>query len=338
MNAFENISDDTVLLILDRVSDPISALIHPWFYVGAAHELFGIHNNLISIPDKTIVLNERHDTFLKEYGCRFLGEVGPAVADRLREAKRLNDSTKKPIQTAEQIAEFVRTASQLQEQFHIAENHVSLTSAINTKVTDENLISVGELEQSFAVSDDPVIHCREILNLHENNNIPKHEIMKLLLLFALRYEGRAVEQFQQLKEIFPEYVGIMSSITQVAGASKRGADDILAGRNRLTQLFSDIRALYTSNSKFLDQFKCQLTSIIDRVKKGQLSAEQYPFIDGKRAEFLKPKRLIVFYVGGATYYELRAAKEATEIDVVVGGTFVHNSSSFIQYELQPFTK
>lgn len=338
LNSYDNVSDDTVLLIVDRLTDPISALIHPWFYLGAIHDIFGIHNNFVALPKNTIVLNERHDNFLKNYGCKFLGDVGPAVHEKSKEAKRLNDSTKKTINNPNQISEIVNTATQLQEQYRILENHLSLASSINDKVANENLISIGDVEQSIVnCDDDPAIHLNEILSLKDKENISFDDITRLVLLFSLKYEGRAQEQFNTLKTVFPDLTHLISATLKVAGSSKRGPENIFSSKSKLTQFFSDIKALYDANSRLLDQYNCNLVSIIERVKKGQLSPETYPFIDGKRAEFLKPKRLIVFYLGGATYYELKAAKESTDIDVLIGGTCIHNASSFIKNEIQPFS-
>jgi hypothetical protein len=52
---------------------------------------------------------------------------------------------------------------------------------------------------------------------------------------------------------------------------------------------------------------------------------------------MRVRRLVVFYVGGATYTEMRTAGEVTDIEVIIGGTTVHNTTSFIRFEVEPFT-
>jgi hypothetical protein len=54
-----------------------------------------------------------------------------------------------------------------------------------------------------------------------------------------------------------------------------------------------------------------------------------------------PKRIIVFYVGGITYEEARLAYEAAvkpqagvpPLDIIVGGTTVHNMQTFVHGEI-----
>ena len=331
-------TDNACLLVIDRTSDPIAALLHPWFYIGAIHDLFGIRNNVVAVPGRQdhLVIDERHDTFLQQYQCCFLADVGPAVADGMGQAKELNEEAKQTIRTPDQIADVVNAATQFQEQFSLVGNHVSFTSAINDRVTDHHLIVVGELEQGLATNDDPTRQCQEILRLSEDPNIPHEAIIRLLLLFALRYEKRAEEQMNKLMEAFPREIELMKAVVEQFGSEKRTQDNILAEKGTLTQFFTDIRALCDAQPKLLDQYKCLLTSIIDRVKKGKLSPDQYPFVTTRRNEATKPRMLIVFYVGGVTYTEMRAAHEATDIDVIVGGTFVHNADSFIKNEVEAF--
>lgn len=332
MAGYTQPNENACLLVLDRSCDPIAALIRPWFYIGAIHDMFTIKNNIVAVPGSKdrIVIDERHDTFLQEHGCGFLADIGPAVAERMAQAKRLNEAAKQTIRTPDQIADVVSAATQFQEQFSVLGNHMALTSAINDCVNAHNLINVGEVEQGIATSEDPVRHCEEILRLSEDPTVPSDAIQRLLLLFALRYENRAEEQMERLRQTFPQHAHAMDSVVENFGVAKRGSDDVVTGRATLTQLFTNIRALCDAQPNALDQYQCLLASIIDRLKKGTLSTGQYPFAGAHRTETARPRLLIVFYVGGATYAEMRTANSASDIDVIVGGTFVHNASSFIR--------
>lgn len=85
---FNSISKDSItLIIIDRLIDPITPILHSWFYISAIHDLFFIKDNVFQIPDKEdeTVLNFRTDNFLRTFGSRFLSDVGPAVAQELQE-------------------------------------------------------------------------------------------------------------------------------------------------------------------------------------------------------------------------------------------------------------
>jgi hypothetical protein len=338
VSGFSGATDDVMLLILDRVSDPLAALLHPWFYYGAIHELFNISRNIVSIPNKPepLVFTERSDPFLQEFGCGFLADVAPAVARRMNDLKRLNETASQRIQRPDQIADIVTAATRFKDEYAITSNHMSLNAAINEVTAAGHLINVGELEQAIATSEDPVRHGEQLLHLSEDANIPDEAILRLLLIYALRYEGRAEDQLQRLRIAFPQHVPLMKAVVVSCGTAKRGPDDILAGRTKLNQLFTDFRGLYEANSKVLDQFKPLLSSIIERIRRGNLNSSQYPFVGSKNNDSIRPRKVIVFYIGGVTYAEMRVAAETADIDVIVGGTFVHNAASFIRNEVEPY--
>ena len=47
----------------------------------------------------------------------------------------------------------------------------------------------------------------------------------------------------------------------------------------------------------------------------------------------EPKKVIVFIVGGATYEEARIARDFTAIDLIIGGTTIHNMDSYTTHEI-----
>ena len=69
--------------------------------------------------------------------------------------------------------------------------------------------------------------------------------------------------------------------------------------------------------------------------KGRLSQQLYPFVEGGGTTKDKPQDIIVFMVGGTTLTE--EAKMVAQVNasspgvrVVLGGTTVHNSTSFLE--------
>jgi vacuolar protein sorting-associated protein 45 len=61
--------DSPVLLILDRKSDPITPLLSQWTYQAMVHELLGVNNGRVLLPDcqeGEVTLNCRDDSFFDE--------------------------------------------------------------------------------------------------------------------------------------------------------------------------------------------------------------------------------------------------------------------------------
>jgi hypothetical protein len=277
------------------------------------------------------VLSERHDQFLHDFGCSFLADVGPAIARQMTELRSLNDTAQQTIRHPDQVADIVRAAGRFQQAFTSSSHHTAIVGAINDIVNGNRLIDLGELEQNIVTVDDPVHQCERLLALSE---CPGESLQRLLLLFQLRYEDRCEDELARLRSAFPEHASMMSAATRACGIRKRLSDEPIASRSGLGRLLNDLQGLRDGGA-VLDQHRCVLTGLIERVKRGSLDLGQYPFV-GRRIENQKIRRLMVFYAGGATYAEMRSAVEAGDIDVIVGGTTVHNASSFIRSEIIPF--
>jgi len=73
-------------------------------------------------------------------------------------------------------------------------------------------------------------------------------------------------------------------------------------------------------------------SIIEQMVKGKLSESEFPFAT-QSARDTKTKDIIIFFIGGATYQEAKEVAEfnntSEEYNVILGGTTIHNSKSFI---------
>jgi hypothetical protein len=67
-----------------------------------------------------------------------------------------------------------------------------------------------------------------------------------------------------------------------------------------------------------------------------LSETAFPFANPNKKGHAE--NVVVFYIGGATYEEMRIASlfSGDHFDVVVGGTAVHNAKSFIECEVAPY--
>lgn len=93
-----------------------------------------------------------------------------------------------------------------------------------------------------------------------------------------------------------------------------------------------VENVYTQHTPFMEKTLSSLT-------KGRLREQTHPFIDpgdGSVAQALKerPQDIIVFMIGGTTYEEAKMIAGINEsmpgVRIVLGGTTVHNSESFIK--------
>lgn len=81
------------------------------------------------------------------------------------------------------------------------------------------------------------------------------------------------------------------------------------------------------------QHSPRLEATLQDLIKGRLREQLYPFVEGGGTTRDKPQDVIVFMIGGTTYEEAKMVAQINAstpgVRVVLGGTAVHNSSSFL---------
>lgn len=102
---------------------------------------------------------------------------------------------------------------------------------------------------------------------------------------------------------------------------------IFSGASNRFKGLKGVENVYTQHSPLLE------TTLQDLVK-GRLKEQQYPFFEGGGSTRDKPQDIVVFMVGGATYEEAKMVAginaSTPGVRVVLGGTSIHNSSTFLE--------
>lgn len=116
-------------------------------------------------------------------------------------------------------------------------------------------------------------------------------------------------------------------------SSVRRQDDLFDGDSIFSRARGGFKGLkgvenvYTQHSPHLEQ-------ILNNLFKGRLRDTTHPFVEGGGTTKDKPQDIIVFMVGGTTYEEAKLVAQINVstpgIRVVLGGTTVQNSSSFLE--------
>ena len=89
-----------------------------------------------------------------------------------------------------------------------------------------------------------------------------------------------------------------------------------------------VENVYTQHSPLL-------ANIATSVLKGRAKEQQYPFVNQGSVSQRPSKTVIIFIIGGITFEEVAKIAEINEANassgsrVILGGTFVHNSKSFL---------
>merc|ERR1712194_774685 len=164
---------------------------------------------------------------------------------------------------------------------------------------------VSQFEQELACADDHTAHWRELIEKLDSSTVKIPDKLRLGLLYALRYETSGninmVQQAMKKGGVPPDMVNLVSVMLRYGGSKSRGLG-----------LYGD------QNNIMSNLTKSFMTSV-----------------QGVSPETVIPDEIIVFIVGGVTYEEGTKVSEFNEtnrgkIQVILGGSTVHNSTSFLE--------
>ncbi|RKF73055.1 Vacuolar protein sorting-associated protein 45 [Golovinomyces cichoracearum] len=341
-----------ILLILDRRDDPVTPLLSQWTYQAMLHELIGIHNgrvDLSDIPDirpelKQVVLSQDQDAFFKKNMFLNYGDLGGNIKDYVEQyqSKTKNSSN---IESIADMKRFIEEYPEFRKLSGNVSKHVTLVGELNRKVSSENLLEVSEVEQSLACNDNHAADLKNVQRLIQLSNVTSEAKIRLVALYALRYEKNPMNSLPALVDllvaagnvprnridIIPKLLTYQSSLQQ-AQVSTGSISNILestgifsGARDRIKGL-QGVENVYTQHSP-------RLENTLQNLIKGRLREAQYPFLEGGGSTKDKPQDIIVFFIGGVTFEEAKIVSQlnvsSLGVRIVLGGTTVHNSSSFL---------
>ncbi|RVE47892.1 hypothetical protein evm_007406 [Chilo suppressalis] len=333
------------ILIIDRRDDPVTPLLNQWTYQAMVHEILGINNNRVSLahlPDvhkdfKEVVLASDQDEFYAKNLYSNFGEIGQTMKSLMDEFQRKAKSHQK-VESIADMKNFVETYPLFKKMSGTVTKHVTVVGELSAAVSRRHLLDVSELEQELACHADHARHLQRLKGLISNESVTDHDACKLVSLYALRYEKHASNALPSLVDALkarncPEHlVKAVVNILEYGGAHARQSDlfglqDAAKITKRLFKGLNGVENVYTQHTPLL---KDTLEDLI----KGKLRENLYPTLGGDDGYGRRPQDIIVFIVGGATYEEAYCVHQINQaypgVKVVLGGTTIHNSTSFLE--------
>ena len=334
-------SDKALIFLIDRRTDPITPMVHGWSYLEILHDTLGIKNNIVNTPGdssvKQYVLDERTDNFLES-------KLTLSYKDLVDEVTKLSDSVKQQpnpsvIKDLDELKSYIQNYPKYQENSNLAVKHVSLLTAANRILQSHHIfagkanaqgkggdISTGIIEQDIAMNtkiDNSLETITRLLREEPGNP----EIERLSLLFASKYEQSNESAVQQLKDALSvagktTILNHMKGLLEITGKSFMTRDSSFAGK-----ALDFLKNFAGSNEHPLMRYHPPLEQLIASIKERRVPNSFACFECGEDI----PRKIIIFYIGGATYAEGKLAYTMSdrECNIIVGGTTVHNFESFV---------
>lgn len=211
--------------------------------------------------------------------------------------------------------------------------HVTLMGEL-ARLTDKNaLLDVSKLEQEIACNSDHSTHKADLFEMFDNPKVGSMDKLRLALLYIIRYESQGElpeikAALNQLRGLPPQRIALIDAIIQYAGEQRRAPG--LFGTGVISLLQKTVKSAISGVENVYTQHQPLLSQILDSLAKGKIKDAAFPLAWGTAS---KPPEVLVFIVGGATYEEATKVAEFNAANpsmrILLGGSCVHNSSSFL---------
>ncbi|XP_058452730.1 vacuolar protein sorting-associated protein 45 [Malaya genurostris] len=330
-----------LLLILDRRDDPITPLLNQWTYQAMVHELLTINKQRVDLSGvqgvpkdlKEIVLSSEQDEFFANNLYSNFGEIATTIKGLMDEfQKKANDQKK--IESINDMKNFVETYPQFKKMSGTVNKHLVLISELSLQVSKQQLFEISELEQEIACRADHATQLQRVKKCVSDEKTSLHNALRLIMLYSMRYERHANCDTSGLLKILQDRGGrayVVPKMLEYISPSARQelfnlvkiTDAVKLTRNLIKGL-KGVENVYT-------QHNCVLKETLEEVIKGRPLDSAYPIMGNEVPYRRPPQEVIVFVIGGTTYEEALAVHRYNQegYKVVLGGTTVHNSGSFI---------
>lgn len=342
-----------MLLLLDRRDDPITPLLTQWTYQAMVHELLGLNNNRVILKGapgitkelEEVVLSATQDEFFAQQRHSNFGDLGQAVKELLDEYQKLSKNNEN-IGSVQDMQAFLERYPDFRSKSINVSKHVAVMGEL-ARLTDVcQLLDISQLEQEIACANDHSTHKQELLERIRNPKVKGADKLRLALLFLIRYEsyneGRELKTLLSLeKGIVPQQLSSIDAIIDYAGESRR-APGLFAGGGIMSNISKKFASSIHGVENVYTQHQPLLYYILESITKGKMKDSAFPPITPVGSGPVSvPAEVVVFIIGGTTYEEATKVAEfnasSSSLKVVLGGSCVHNSTSFMKEVSQNFS-
>jgi vacuolar protein sorting-associated protein 45 len=293
------------------------------------------------LPDnRDVVMSCSSDAFFRKHMYSNFGDVGGAIQELVEAYKaKVKDSSK--TNTIADMQRFMESYPELRGQSASVSKHVTVTGELGRIVEQHGLMDLSQLEQGLACDSDHTTHVRELTLRLESPRVSSVDALRLVMLYALRYEtlpsnqiARFKGMLESLKGVAAVDIALVDALLAFAGSAKRQGDLFGMKSSTVSFVAKLVKKGLQGVENVYTQHKPVLAETLDALTKGRLKDAAFPFVGGSGASSAKPRDLIVFMLGGTTFEEAAVvadlnAAAAGAVRVVLGGTFMHNSKSFL---------
>ena len=360
-NSMPQSIDNSVLLILDRRDDIVTPLITPWSYHAMIHELLCIHNNQVDMshtdytgPGSTaqkrisqLVLSSSSDQFDVNHRYSNFGDLGVAVK-KLVDRYQVTHKTNAKLDSLDDMSKFMDNYTEFKQEQTEVYKHMALFTELNRIIKSRLLMACSELEQELVCGNSPHQDMLDrLLPVIQDSRYDYYDKLRLYLLYSIRYESHTSNAIQHIKQVLQSLAvspqdkyrcNVCEVLLNYGGHNVRKSD-LFHETVSVKQLLRKAKTTVSGIDNIYTQHKPLLHTILNELCSGDLKTTTHQYIDstGQLSSRTKYRHIIVYIMGGVTYAESQVCDQIMKdynVKVVLGGTYIHRSQSFLD-ELLP---
>lgn len=318
------------------------------------HELMGINNNKINLKNlkrpakyKEFMLSSEQDEFYRNNMFLNYNEIATNVKismDALKEKFRTIEIKKdKKLDTLDEVKTFCEHYPEFKKEYDSISKHFYLLEEIQKLIADNCIFEVSEVEQELTCQNNHSDSLRRVKTLILKDEVRLIDALRLVMIYALRYEKSSAAEIQKLiqslknKGLSDDEAKQIKYLLNFAGVRARTHTEFneLLSADRMKMFTKKvIKGLQNNVENVFLQHVCLLKTLLDDLIAGKLNPSHFPYC-GTIPLIERPREVIVFVIGGATYeeslavYNLNKENMDTNLRIVLGSTCVHNFESFL---------
>uniref|UniRef100_A0A8C2IUY6 Vacuolar protein sorting-associated protein 45 n=1 Tax=Cyprinus carpio TaxID=7962 RepID=A0A8C2IUY6_CYPCA len=342
-----------LLLILDRSDDAITPLLNQWTYQAMVHELLGLNNNRIDLSGvpgiskdlREVVLSAENDEFYANNLYLNFGEIGTNIKNLMEDFQKKKPKDKQKLESISDMKAFVDNYPQFKKMSGTVSKHVTVVGELSRLVSERQLMEVSEVEQELACQSDHSSAQQNVRRLLQNPRVSEIDAVRLVMLYALRYEKHSSSILPSLLEelnrkgVSERHRKMIKAVVEYGGKRIRGSDliaptDAVAITKQFFKGLKGVENVYAQHQPLLHD-------TLDQLIKGRLKDSQFPYL-GPSSLRDRPQDIIVFIIGGATYEEALTVYNLNRtmpgVRIVLGGTTIHNTKRSFLSKLSKILK
>uniref|UniRef100_A0A672R6T0 Vacuolar protein sorting-associated protein 45 n=1 Tax=Sinocyclocheilus grahami TaxID=75366 RepID=A0A672R6T0_SINGR len=279
-----------LLLILDRSDDAITPLLNQWTYQAMVHELLGLNNNRIDLSRvpgiskdlREVVLSADNDEFYANNLYLNFGEIGTNIKNLMEDFQKKKPKDKQKLESISDMKAFVDNYPQFKKMSGTVSKHVTVVGELSRLVSERQLMEVSEVEQELACQNDHSSAQQNVRRLLQNPRLSEIDAVRLVMLYALRYEKHSSSILPSLMEelkrkgLSERHRKMVQAVVEYGGKRVRGSDLITpTDAVAITKLFfkglKGVENVYTQHQPLLHD-------TLDQLIKGRLKDSQFPYL------------------------------------------------------------